>query len=65
MHEVTLKQGHPTGVYHRAGMEFTRAAPVRMQKVPEAVAKDPWLVVTEVAEPEKPRGRGSRAASDD
>jgi len=49
MFEVRLKPGHPTGTYRRAGMEFT-AAPVKLGSVPAAVAKDPWLLVTEIQE---------------
>lgn len=52
MYEIKLKPGHPTGTYHRAGMTFT-AEPVRMEKVPEAVAKDPWLIVSKIEEPKK------------
>ena len=51
MFSVLLKPSHPTGVYHRAGMEFTRGAAVLMETVPEAIEKDEWLVVTKVAEP--------------
>ena len=49
MFEVRLKPGHPTGTYHRAGMTFP-SEPVKLEKVPPAVAKDPWLIVTEVKE---------------
>lgn len=48
MFKVTLKRGHPTGTYRRAGIEFTSSAPVILPEVPEAVAKDSWLTVTEV-----------------
>jgi len=47
MFQVNLKPGHPTGVYHRAGLEFTASGPVELEEVPEAVRKDPWLIVTE------------------
>ena len=49
MFEVRLKPSHSTGKYRRAGMVFT-AEPVKMEKVPEAVAKDPWLIVVEIKE---------------
>jgi hypothetical protein len=71
MYEVTVKQGHPTGVRNRAGMIFTAGGPVLLQEVPQAVRDDPWLIVTEVkeevkepepvVEEEKPRGRRSKS----
>ena len=59
MFEVSLKPRHPTGVYHRAGIEFSRSAPVLLEKVPKAVQDDPWLVVKEVA------GKNKEPKSDD
>ena len=59
MFEVKLKPGHPTGTYRRAGMEFT-PEPVKMDKVPAAVAKDPWLVVTQIEEKPPPAGDKSK-----
>ena len=53
MFEVRLKPGHPTGVYHRGGIEFTASAPVQLEKAPKAVREDSWLVVTEVKEEKK------------
>lgn len=50
---VRVKQGHPTGVRHRAGKTFT-AEPTKMKAVPEAVLQDPWLVV-EDEKTEKPK----------
>lgn len=52
MFEVRLKPGHPTGTYRRAGREFTDE-PVKMELVPPAVAKDPWLIVTEIKAEQK------------
>lgn len=47
MYEIRLKPGHPTGVYHRAGMIFHPIEPVMMEKVPDAVMNDAWLIVSE------------------
>jgi hypothetical protein len=43
---VRLKPGHPTGVYHRAGIMFTATAPTVLDTVPVEVTYDPWLLVT-------------------
>jgi len=51
MFSVALKPGHPTGVRHRAGLVFSASAPTLLETVPDAVRKDSWLVVSEVAEP--------------
>ena len=53
MFEVRLKPGHPTGIYHRAGIEFSASAPTVLEQVPKAVRKDPWLIVKEVEEKKK------------
>ena len=34
MFTVILKPSHPLGVYHRAGMEFSRGAAVEMEDIP-------------------------------
>lgn len=47
-YEVRLKPGHPSGVYHRAGLIFSASGPTLLDAVPEAVAIDPWLIVTAV-----------------
>lgn len=47
MFKVALRTGHPTGIYRRAGIEFSASAPTRLEEVPEAVARDPWLLVSE------------------
>lgn len=47
MYEIRLKPGHPTGVYHRAGIEFSISSPTFLEKVPDAVMKDFWLIVSE------------------
>lgn len=52
MYEVKVKPGHPAGIFRRAGMTFT-AEPVKLDKVPEAVVKEPWLIVTEIEAPKK------------
>jgi len=59
MFEVILKTHHPIGTYHRAGLEFNRNTPVRLETVPDAVRKDPWLVVTRVAAVKTPAPMGS------
>lgn len=46
---VHLKPGHPTGVYHRAGLTFCRSEPTLLTEVPEEVKNDLWLIVTETA----------------
>lgn len=48
-YEVRLKPGHPTGVYHRAGLTFSRGEPTLLTEVSEAIKNDGWLIVTEVA----------------
>ena len=50
MFEVTLKPGHPTGSYRRAGIHFTASEPVVLETLPEAVEIDPWLIVKEIDE---------------
>lgn len=62
MFEVRLKPSHSTGKYRRAGMVFT-TEPVKMDKVPAAVAKDPWLIVTAIEETKKepPNGAGDKS----
>jgi len=52
MFEVRLKQRHPTGVRHRAGMVFSKEA-VQMEIVPKSVREDDWLVVTRLPEPKR------------
>ena len=47
MYEIRLKPGHPTGVYHRAGIEFSISSPTFLEKVPDAVMNDAWLIVSE------------------
>ena len=47
MFSVLLKHGHPTGVYHRAGLVFSASAPTLLETVPDAVRKDPWLSVSD------------------
>jgi len=64
MYEVVLKPKHPTGVYHRAGMVFSHAMPVMMDKVPDAVKKDAWLVVKEVEDPKRKAAGSSAKAAD-
>lgn len=58
-YSVVVKQGHPTGIYRRAGIEFHIKEPKMLSELPEAVASDPWLVVTEVEDqrPEKKKGK--------
>lgn len=53
MFEVRLKTGHPTGTYHRAGIEFSASAPKRLEQIPKEVRKDPWLIVSVVEEYKK------------
>lgn len=55
-YEVRLKPGHPSGMYHRAGLTFSASAPTRMDEVPAAVATDPWLIVSEVPSPSMGEG---------
>lgn len=45
---VRVRTGHPTGVYRRAGMQFSGFADVFMDEVPDAIKNDDWLVVKEV-----------------
>lgn len=47
-YEVRLKAGHPTGIFRRDGKVFTTKAPVRLNKISDAIANDPMLEVTEV-----------------
>ena len=49
MFKVSLKRSHPLGVFHRAGLEFTREGRL-LGRVPKAVMDDPWLVVEPVVE---------------
>jgi hypothetical protein len=72
MYEVTLKPSHPTGVYHRAGMEFTKSGPVELDAeaaaavhtkkpratVLELLQKDDWLIVKEVEKKDPPKDGG-------
>ncbi len=57
MFEVRLKPGHLTGLYRRGGKVFTKNEPVKMRTVPEIIAKDPWLIVTDADAPKKPLER--------
>lgn len=43
LYAIRLKPGHPTGVYHRAGLAFSASSPTYLETVPAAVANDPWL----------------------
>jgi len=47
--EVRLKPGHPTGVYRRAGLQFSASAPTILapEQMQGAITHDPWLIVTE------------------
>ena len=53
MFEVKLKAGHPTGTYRRAGIVFLAGEVKKLNKLPDAVKKDPWLEVSEPKEPPK------------
>lgn len=44
---VVVSPRHPTGVYHRAGLTFSRGEPTLLTEVPEAIKNDGWLIVTE------------------
>lgn len=59
MYEVRLKPGHPTGTYHRGGEAFTKE-PILLEEVSDVIARDPWLLVSEVREV----GRKKKAARD-
>ncbi len=54
MYRVTLKPGHPRGIYRRSGREFTREgqAPVGVQiaaeEITEEILNDPWLIVEQL-----------------
>ena len=45
MFEVKLKPGHPTGLYHRAGIEFSAGGPTFLEEVSEDLVRDRWLIV--------------------
>ena len=52
---VTLKPGHPTGVYQRAGVEVSRSIPTILPPdcdpaVLTRLEEDRWLTVSEVGE---------------
>ena len=49
--EVTLKPGHPTGTYRRGGHVFHASQPTVLEKVPDAVKEDSWLVVKPIDAP--------------
>jgi hypothetical protein len=49
-YEIRLKPGHPTGIYHRAGLEFSASTPTYLEEVPDAVANDAWLIVSQKVE---------------
>lgn len=53
MYEVRLKPGHPTGSYRRGGEVFSTGEVKYFEEVPEVIANDPLLEVTEEAEAEK------------
>jgi len=56
MFNVKLKAGHPTGIYHRAGIEFNARDVVTFENSDPKVKTlkaDPWLEVSEV-KPEQP-----------
>jgi len=48
MYKVTLKPGHPTGIYRRDGQEFVKGKPVELQKISKAIENDVWLSVEKV-----------------
>lgn len=56
MYRVTLKPGHPRGIYRRSGREFTREgqAPLGVQiaakEITEEILNDPWLIVEKLKE---------------
>lgn len=53
MYEVTLKPGHPSGVYHRSGRAFTaEPAYLSEEEITDAIRDDIWLNVKEVEEGE-------------
>lgn len=45
---ISLKPGHPTGTMQRAGIKVSENEPVEVDKVPEAIEKDPWFVVKKI-----------------
>ena len=53
MYEVRLKPGHPTGSYRRGGEVFSAGEVKYFEEVPEVIANDPCLEVTEEGDAEK------------
>ncbi len=52
MYRVTLKPGHPRGIYRRGGREFTREpVEIAAEEMTEEILNDPWLVAEEAEEP--------------
>jgi hypothetical protein len=47
MFEIKLRPSHPTGVYHRGGIEFNKTVPVKMANVSHEIKADPNLIVKE------------------
>ena len=54
MYRVTLKPGHPRGIYRRSGREFTREpVEIAAEEITDEILNDPWLIVQD-AEAEEP-----------
>ena len=43
MYLISLKAGHPTGRFQRAGIVVERLAPVLVDEVPAAIKAEKWL----------------------
>lgn len=63
MYKVTIKPGHPKGVFHRSGRAFTKEPTfLSEEEMTQAIKDEPWLIVEGVDEAEAPTAQAPVAA---